>query len=113
MTTAQRAEQLSDATFSGVETAFLYMFTTPAGWVILGVVGSVVGIALLQLLLEDVPNPFYVPPMSRRSPAEIKAEHEAYQAQFMPDPPSFKYEVLLWLGLIGAFFIIAVINPDR
>lgn len=42
MTTIDRATQLSDATFSGIEVAFYYLFATPVGGVIWGVLAFLV-----------------------------------------------------------------------
>lgn len=50
MTTIDHANQLSNATFSSIETAFYYLFATPAGWTFWGVLALYV----LYGILSDV-----------------------------------------------------------
>jgi hypothetical protein len=64
MTTIERANQLSDATFSNIEVAFYYLFATPIGWTFWGVLAFLI---VWGILSDAADRPAMPKPAQKRS----------------------------------------------
>jgi hypothetical protein len=70
MTTLERANQLSDATFSNIEIVFYYLFATPIGWTFWGVLA---GLIIWGFLIDLAELP---PKQSKEAIAEAERKYK-------------------------------------